>query len=90
MKGLRYEGFSLTTPYNNIAYTIEPSKKMTIAMAGSMGSPELKAATRNTTANRRHTACDSKRDRNTVISTRTSMDSVGKTYQVYHSNEDRN
>ena len=88
-KGMIYEGFSLTTPYNNMADNIEPIKKMTTTKASSMGSPELKAATRYTSANRRHPACDSKRDRKTVVSTRTSMDSVGKTHQVDRSNEYR-
>ena len=70
-----------------------PPRLMTVAEAADIRrvvySPRLKAATRYTSANRRDAAWDSKRDRNTVISTRTSMDSAGKTYQVHRSNEYR-
>ena len=86
-KGLINAGFSLTTPYNNMADTIEPSKKTITTKTSAMFSP--KAAMRYTTVNRRHPTCDSKRDRKAVISTRTSMDSVGKTHQVHRSNEYR-
>ena len=37
-KGIIYEGFSSTTPNNNMAYTIEPIKKTTTPKADAMGS----------------------------------------------------
>ena len=88
-KGMIYEGFSSTTLNNNMAYTIEPIKKTTIPKTGAMCPIRLKTALIHPTVTRRHAACDSKRDRKKVISTRTSVDSVGKTHQVHHSNEYR-